>query len=123
MDIHNLKDLRRGTDIGSFIDYLGQGATTTYFHNLSFDGIFIIDYIMKNGWKWVEGKPGEMEFSTLIDKMGKFYTITINVHGVVTEIRDSLKKIPMPVAAIAKAFGLPEPKGKKIGRASCRERV
>lgn len=111
MNIHNLKDLKRGTDIDSFIDYLGEAATTTYFHNLSFDGIFIIDYVMKNGWKWVDGKPGEMEFSTLIDKMGKFYTITINVHGVVTEIRDSLKKIPMPVAAIAKAFDLPEPKG------------
>lgn len=102
-----------GEDIASFIGFCGRGRDSViYFHNLAFDGSFIMDYIMKNGWEYVAEHPKGMQFSTLISGMGKFYSITIVMeNGTKIEFRDSLKKLPMGVSRIAQAFKLPEGKG------------
>ena len=55
-------------------------------------------------------KPGT--FDTLISNMGKFYSITVNWEdGGKTVFKDSLKKLPMSVAAIADAFNMDIGKG------------
>lgn len=102
-------------NIDSFIAEMAAYNRTVYFHNLKFDGFFIIDWLLKNGFKHVttnERDISPMTFKSLISDMGAFYSITVrwgNGHN--TEFRDSLKKLPMPVSRIATSFKLDETKG------------
>jgi len=102
------------TDIQSFIDFCEDNDKAhIYFHNLAFDGSFIIDYLLHNGFYHVPGKKAlrKKNFHTLISKTGHFYSITVRwANGNRTEFRDSLKKIPLSVANIPEAFGLTEHK-------------
>lgn len=109
-----LDDVEIGTDLDSFIARVEQQNNVVYFHNLKFDGTFIIDWLYRNGFKHREGRNvGPGEFLTMISNMGQFYTITVVWgNGKKTEFRDSLKKLPYSVSVIAKAFDLPEGKGK-----------
>ena len=84
-----------------------------YFHNLKFDGHFIISWLLNNGFKNYQDRfhiPPKT-FSTLISDMGQFYSITVTLgrkrgrYHKVTFI-DSLKKLPFSVDRIAKAFNL-----------------
>lgn len=102
-----------GKDIKSFVDFIKPDDSIIYFHNLKFDGTFLLDFILKAGYKHVDGYPQAMgEFSTLIDRMGKFYSIRIWWSmGGKTEFRDSMKKLNFSVAEIAKAFDTPMIKG------------
>lgn len=111
-DIDNIDNFIYGNTLDGFLRHIQQEAQVVYFHNLAFDSAFILDHIMNNGYKWVKDNPGQGEFTSLIDKMGKFYTITINFRNAFkVELRDSLKKLPMTVEAIAKAFHLEQRKG------------
>lgn len=95
-----------------------------YFHNLKFDGSFIIDYLLKTkqfkqayksevdimtGKERVAStKTKEMRprtFKYLISGKGQWYTITIKTeHNKVIEIRDSLKLLPFSLREISKGF-------------------
>ncbi len=99
-----------GTDIDGFMRYCAKGNANIYFHNLAFDGVFIIDWLLNNGYVWVEELQMNQRrtFTTLISNMGKFYTIKVQwASGYVTDFRDSLKKLNMPVSRIADSFKLP----------------
>lgn len=89
-----------------------------YFHNEKFDGGFIIDWLFCHGFEWHEQKKDctDFSFTTLISGDGKFYQIIVyfkksRKKTVKVDIYDSLKLLNMPVAAIAKNFGLPIMKG------------
>jgi len=112
-DIENPDDVRAGPDIESFINFVSREKSVTYFHNLAFDGSFIIDYLFRHGYTHRQGRDLiKGQFSTLISQMGKFYSITVRwFNGRTTEFRDSLKKLPMSVSKVAQAFKLPEGKG------------
>lgn len=108
--------LQDGTDIESFINYARQycGAVI-YFHNLKFDGTFIVDYLLSNGWQYYDklDKTIEKGFTTLIDDSGAWYSVDIRFSKNRTvHIHDSLKLLPFKVAKIAEDFGLPIKKGK-----------
>jgi len=60
-------------------------------------------------WRKEATKAGE--FTTLISSDNKFYSITVLHDAGFTEFRDSLKKLPMTVAAVAKSFQLSASKG------------
>ena len=112
MSVNDYDDYVVGIGLGSYMAYLLSAPAITYFHNLAFDGSFILDFILKGGYKWVKANPKKGEFTTLISGMGKFYSITIiSKDGVKVELRDSLKKIPLPVKAVPKAFNLESAKG------------
>lgn len=101
-------------DIESYMIHVAQHDSIVYFHNLKFDGHFIMDWLLKNGFAYQgdSRKLHPMQFSTLISNMGKWYSFKIRfINGVEVEFRDSLKKINMPVSAIASAFGLDMSKG------------
>lgn len=100
-----------GDCIDKFMDwcYRHHGALI-YFHNLKFDGTFILDWLLRNGYTYRESlKSHDVQgFSTLIGDLGEFYQMKINFssnHQVI--FYDSLKLIPMTVKNIAKAFELP----------------
>ncbi|QXG07735.1 DNA polymerase [Curtobacterium phage Pize] len=105
-----------GYDIDSFIERVSQHNSNVYFHNLRFDGTFILDWLLRNGYEFTVSKfktaPGM--FKALISSQNKFYSITVCwKNGKTTEFRDSYKKFPnMSVSRIADTFKLEESKGK-----------
>ena len=112
MAVDDYDDYVIGIGVGSYVAYMLSIPSVTYFHNLAFDGSFILDYILKDGYTWVAKNPGKGQFSTVISNMNKFYSITIvSKEGVKIELRDSLKKIPLPVRDVPKAFNLESSKG------------
>lgn len=94
---------RVGSDISSFMGSLWAiHPRIVYFHNLAFDGQFILDWMVRR--EWVHG----LHYTITVDDMNQWYRITINCWQEVIEIRDSLKKFPnTSVEGIAKMFGIP----------------
>jgi len=93
---------------------IAQHNSSCYFHNLRFDGGFILDWLLKNDYRHVQSDflKRNGTFKSLISEMGKFYSITVKWdNGNTTEFRDSLKKLPMSVKRIATSFKLPDSKG------------
>lgn len=109
----SLDDVEVGTDMKSFIHRVSEMSSNVYFHNLKFDGFFIVDWLMREGFEYSNRSkllPGE--FSTLISSMGAWYSLTVCwENGRRTEFRDSLKKLPMPAERVATSFKLPVAKG------------
>lgn len=106
----------KGIDLESFIAKLKEIANAEiYFHNLKFDGSFLLDYLFTHGYTFSE-KKAPNTFNTLIDGMGAFYSMEIifkrfKKRYKKVKIFDSLKKLPLKVSQIAKAFNLPVQKG------------
>lgn len=102
-----------GKDMNWTINFMYSNPGKYYYHNLKFDGNFIISYLLKNGFQHTKNEKLKVrEFSTIISDMGQFYKIKICMRGgVKVEIFDSLKIIPMPVERFPKTFGLEECKG------------
>lgn len=105
------RSFKHGNSIESFIEYISQFPSQVYFHNLAFDGSFILDWLLNNKYWHTDKAFRKGSFSTLISRMAKFYSITVVwKNGNKTEFRDSFKKLPMSVANVAKAFKLSESK-------------
>lgn len=73
-------NLIMGVDIKSFLDTLSnqvdeEKSITCYFHNLSFDGNFILYYLMENGYSYVEKVKEDKQFKTIITDMNKMYML------------------------------------------------
>lgn len=102
-----------GDDIDTFIDRMAQLGETVYFHNLKFDVDFILPWLFEHGYTHTTSDNlGIKEFNTMIDGMGKTYSVKVRWHsGRETNFLDSLKLLAMSVAKIAKAFNLPMLKG------------
>lgn len=116
-EIGNIDNCVIGNSIDAFIDFISNKGDTIYFHNLKFDGAFIVDWLFRHGYehvirerdehrKFVPLEPGT--FSTVISDMGQWYTF--DVCWIDTELTtkfvDSLKLIPLSVEQIPKSFGL-----------------
>lgn len=110
-----LKDITKmtyGKNISEFMKYCKKTCDVVFFHNLAFDGKFIIDWLFRNGYSWVDDPKKPQQFGTLISDLGKFYSITVKWDWKnTTEFLDSYKKLPISVAEIARSFELPESKG------------
>ena len=115
-DIDNPDNILVGNSIEKFMEWCNWKSknATVYFHNLKFDGGFIIDYLLKNGFTHTttieEQKTNT--FNTLISDSGLFYQIEVifwknGRYVKKVKFQDSLKILPMPVEKIAKAFKLP----------------
>lgn len=125
VDIDRLEVAYIGNDLHRFIEWLSDKSTKVYWHNLRFDGEFVLSYLLSHGYKWESGKDDRgnrtplkaKHFRTLITDDGLFYSIEIcfkriNDKKVLkTTLLDSLKKLPFSVAQIAKGFKLPMSKG------------
>ena len=104
-----------GNSLEWFIEFAKNNiGSTFYFHNLKFDGEFILCYLFEHGYKHVTDrkKLKTKTFTTLISDKGQFYSLEIcfNKDEDKTEkitIYDSLKILPFSVEAIAKGFNLP----------------
>ena len=108
-------------DVGNSIDEFfirirKENNPIIYFHNLKFDGEFILYYLMNNGYEYVESRERRNNtFSTLISDMGLFYQIEVyfEVNKKKTKkvtFIDSLKIINQSVDSMTKTFKLEENK-------------
>lgn len=106
-----------GKDIDSFMKWAEKGSKLVYFHNLKFDGFFILDWLLKNGFRHtVKKEHQEKTFRTIITTDGLFYQIEVVFKvrkKAITKctFQDSYKKLPFTVERIAKSFNLPCLKG------------
>lgn len=111
-DINNVDNVVYDNSIESFCRECSHHYEVVFFHNLAFDGQFILSYIMKNGYTYRNRATKIKTFSTLISDMGKFYSIEVMwKNGNKTVFYDSLKKLPMSVKNIARSFKFEEGKG------------
>lgn len=120
-------------DMESFIQYFNslKGYHDCYFHNLKFDGSFIIDYLLRHGYAYDDFLTEPNTFNTMITDQKVFYQIKVrfedkprmNKNGrptmrkgkpvidtTIVSFKDSLKKIPLKVSQIAKSYGIEEKK-------------
>lgn len=107
--------INHGTNIKSFIKFTRKCyGQTIYFHNLKFDGSFIISYLLESGAVYDENLSSSgLCFRTLIGEMGEFYSIDLKfTRGKIVHFHDSLKLLPFKAEKIAKDFDLPVRKGK-----------
>ena len=114
-EIGNPDNFQYGNSIDGFMEWAKkEKKVTTYFHNLKFDGEFILCWLFEHGFKLVVDRRNltDNTFTTLISDKGQFYSMEIcfKCRGKEREsltIYDSLKILPFSVAAIAKGFNLP----------------
>lgn len=115
MEIGNNNNYKIGTSIEEFMDWVKHIQADLFFHNLRFDGEFIVNWLLKNGF--THNTNGQANtFNTIISNMGQWYMVDIcygykgnkKLH---TVIYDSLKKLPFPVKQIAKDFKMYLKKG------------
>lgn len=125
VDIDALKVAHIGTSLDEFMEYLKNKNTVCYFHNLKFDGEFILHWLFTHGYKFSPGVDDQgrklpmkdKTFTCLITDDGLFYSIEVCFHRHKSKkyekvvFYDSLKKLPFKVAVIAKAFELQMAKG------------
>lgn len=118
-DIDNPESCFFGEKISDFFKTcLKQGNLIVYFHNLRFDGGFVLDWLFKNGFTWILDKrqARSKTFTTIISDDGKFYAIEIwfekqGKHTKKISLYDSLKLMNFDIATVAKSFGLHLKKG------------
>lgn len=114
------EDFLVGELADELFEYLGMyPKVTVYFHNLKFDGQFILDWLFKHGLEFIRAQEvtadGERrkrklmagQFTTSISDQGIFYMIEIRLpNGSNIIFKNSLNLIPMAVEDIPDAFGL-----------------
>lgn len=120
-EIGNPENTEIFTSIDEFFEWCEKRRTndTVFLHNLRFDGNFIIQHLMKNGFQLAIRPQDKKDktFTTFISDKSLWYEIEVffKVKGTKVKkitFRDSLKLIPLSVREIAKAFHLEMRKGK-----------
>lgn len=114
-EVGNPNYFKYGNSIDTFFEYMSKSKNSTfYFHNLKFDGEFILSHLFDLGFKHVTDRRDEdtKTFRTLISDKGQFYSLKIifekkNKKTKYVQIYDSLKILPFSVSQIAKGFNLP----------------
>ena len=111
---------QQGNNLDDFMEWASKGSRPKkiYFHNLKYDGTFIIDFLLRHGVRHLEQgeKPKSNTFKTLITDNGVFFSTTYykkvyKKTNMKIEFVDSLKKLPFSAEEIAKAFNLEVKKG------------
>lgn len=105
-----------GYNIESFIEFIGhfEEEVEIYFHNLDFDGNFILCYINEIGYNKVQKlKKGDSRvYDTLAsDGRGMLRLSVKNDKGYTINFLDSVAKIGLSVAELESAYGLDISKG------------
>lgn len=103
-----------GTSLDSFMSYISKFNKCLFsFHNLSYDGAYILYWLLENNYIFTPDKePKRGFFTTVISPQGSHYAYTIRFpNGNTVTINDSLKHNSMGVARLAQIYNLPIKKG------------
>ena len=89
-----------------------KNQVIAYFHNLKFDGSYLINWLHANGFYFSDALYQPNTYNFLVtDRSVWFMGSATNSDGKTIIFRDSFKKIPLPVKKIATAYNLPLSKG------------
>lgn len=108
-----------GSNISNFfediyINYQHENEIVLYFHNLKFDGSFIINYLYKLGYREKETRVKNNEglfYSTLISSLGQWYSIEFFYKTLKIKVLNSLNLLPFSVKKVAEMLKLEVKKG------------
>ena len=112
-EVGNDNNVILGTTIDDFMKWCMESKKNNkvLFHNLKFDGQFIMSWLFKNGYRHTTDPydNGSGTFTTLISDKGLYYRIDVifyrkGKHVNKVTFEDSYKLIPLSVDAIAKAL-------------------
>lgn len=110
VEVGDTKNITIGNSIEHFFKTIKNlNNPTIYFHNLKFDGHFILSYLLHNNYKYDPDLKRNKTFKVLISDMNLFYSIEVCVNKNkkhVIKFLDSFKKLPYSADHIAKAFNL-----------------
>jgi len=116
-EIGNPENFMYGNSLDDFMAWCGDPShnDVLYFHNLKFDGEYIIHWLLTHGYTFIKDKKERADntFTTLITDMGQFYSIEVyfevknSRHVNKVKFLDSLKILNFSVDQIGKDFGLP----------------
>ena len=96
-----------GEKLEDFVNFWEGKKANIYFHNLKFDGSYLLDYWMSRGVQL--GDKGDGEYlKTVIDGHGAWYMLEYHneENGTHLYFKDLLKKYRMPLESIAKIFDI-----------------
>lgn len=99
-------DYQWGLSIDTFMEHVTsmERSANVFFHNLKFDGHFIVDWLLRTGKRCIdlEGRALRVgEFTTTISDMGQWYKIVWKPSANrIVEFRDSYKILPVSVKAL-----------------------
>lgn len=107
----NRDDFIYGGSIDTFMkEVFTHDTHKCYFHNLKFDGKFILYWLLKHGYKYVDRVDDERQYTHLIDDMNNYYSIVVGYkhNGKIKRVTflDSYKKLPSSLDKISKDFEL-----------------
>ena len=114
-------NFEHGIDLDSFMkrvlikDKLGNPLI--YFHNLKYDGSYIVWWLYAHGYTYDDELTEQNTFRTCISDMGQWYFVEVCIYKhkkakYIIKFQDSLKKIPLPVRDIPQAFGFADEEAK-----------
>lgn len=115
-EIGNIDNFIYGNSLDDFMDFCANKKENykMWFHNLKFDGEFIVWWLLDNGFEFVPDKENRKDksFTTLVSDMGQWYMIEVffKVSGSkVNKVMfyDSMKLLNTSVEQVAKDFDLP----------------
>ena len=109
MGVYNEVD-KIGVDMDSFINCLiSLENADIYFHNLSFDGEFILWWLLENEYEYDDSLSENKTFKSIIDETGSIYSITIRHNETSTSnLKCSYKLFPKSIDDIGKLVGIPK---------------
>lgn len=111
MNVFKQSSFQIGTDINDFMLMCERIKADVYFHNLKFDGSFIVNWLYRNGFEYSDD-PRPKTFNTTISEFNQWYRIQVvydvteKGRAIHTTFYDSLKKLPFKVEEIAKMYDL-----------------
>lgn len=99
-----------GINIETFIDYIAtlENNSVIYFHNLSFDGDFILWYLLEHEFTYDEELKLNNTFNSIIDETSSIYMIRIKMNDNTYEFRCSYKLFPKSINDIGVMVGIPK---------------
>ena len=117
-NIENCNIFSYGTSIDDFFEWIeahDKQNLKIWYHNLKFDGFYLLNYLFSHGYAWVESKKERKDktFTTLITEQGQYYSIEVYFSVKKNYTRkvsfyDSMKIFPnFSVEKVAEAFKLP----------------
>ncbi len=115
IEVHETEEYT-GLTINDFFVWLDtlENRDLIYFHNLKFDGEFIVHFLLAHGFILQKGrvKARPNTFRTLIGDMGQWYAVSITLsNGNTIDIYDSLKIWNFSIAELAPSMGMEISKG------------
>lgn len=105
---------KTGTTLESFINHISRFDGCLFsFHNLAYDGCYILDYLLRKGYTFTNSKrPCRGEFTTIISPQGMHYAYEVHwYNGKTCTFNDSFKHNSQSIRDLAKTYNLPIKKG------------